>query len=234
MAAAFQSVVYIDQGFGVIGEMIQDGPNRTDVLTLDNNGGTIGRAFTKSELTNTATQGGTIGASTAFAGILVNPKVYAARGTPNPLDPTLSVLGNSNAEFMTMGTIVVSVSTACNIGDFVQYNTTTGALSTVSSVSSFTASQAAGVLTVTAITQGQIGVGSVITSGSVIIGTVMSLGTGTGGTGTYNLSTSATVASTTMTGTGAATTGNALVPNAVVWNFPITGSGGLTTIRLTN
>lgn len=132
-AATFQSTVNINLGFGVAGEVIVDGPNRVEPLTMDANGGTVGYAFTKSNSTNVATMGGTItNGSTVFAGILVNPKVYASRGvSASPLDPTLTLPGYSQGEFMTMGTIVVQLGGAGNIGDLVEYNLTTGALKAV-------------------------------------------------------------------------------------------------------
>lgn len=132
-AATFQSTVNIQQGFGVVGELIVDGPQRVDSLTLDANGGTIGYAFTKSATTGVASQGGTIGAGVVFAGILVNPKVYASFGAVggNPLDPTLFLAGNKQGEFLTMGTIVVQITGSANIGDSVVYNQTTGALTAI-------------------------------------------------------------------------------------------------------
>jgi len=57
-------------------------------------------------------------------------------------------------------------------------------------------------LTISAVSAGAIGVGTVIAGvGVTAATTVSSLGTGTGGTGTYNVSASQTVASTTITGT---------------------------------
>lgn len=54
-----------------------------------------------------------------------------------------------------------------------------------------TASFATNVMTVTAVTTGQLAVGQLVKSAGVAAGTyITSLGTGTGGTGTYNLSTS--------------------------------------------
>jgi len=144
-AATFQSTVNVNLGFGVPGELIVDGPQRSEPLTLDSNGGTIGLAFTKSNSTNVATQGGTItNGSTVFAGILVNPKAYASYGAVggNPLDPTLFLAPNSQGEFLTMGTIVVTIVGAANIGDLVQYNTTTGVLSAVAPGSSATTGNA--------------------------------------------------------------------------------------------
>lgn len=38
---------------------------------------------------------------------------------------------NTQADFLTMGDVVVQVSTPCKIGDLVAYDTTTGELSTV-------------------------------------------------------------------------------------------------------
>jgi hypothetical protein len=133
-AATFQSTVNIVLGFGIPGELIVDGPQRVDSLTLDNIGGTIGFAFTKSSTTDIATQGGVIvNGTNLFAGILVNPKVYASFGAPggSPLDPTLFLGPNTQGEFLTMGTIVVTLTGAANIGDNVQYNETTGALSAI-------------------------------------------------------------------------------------------------------
>jgi hypothetical protein len=130
-AATFQSGVNIALGFGIPGELIVDGPQRVDVLTLDGDGGTIGLAFTKSNTTNVATQGGEIVDGTSvFAGILVNPKVYASFGAPggNPLDPTMFLAPDSQGEFLTMGTIVVTMNGAANIGDIVFYQETTGQL----------------------------------------------------------------------------------------------------------
>ena len=143
-AATFQSTININLGFGIPGELIVDGPQRADILTLDVNGGNVGYAFTKSNTTNVATQGGTIASGVVFAGILVNPKVYASQGPAigNALDPTMFLQGYSQGEFLTMGTIVVNVTAAANIGDLVQYNLTTGALSTVAPGASATTGNA--------------------------------------------------------------------------------------------
>ena len=144
-AATFQSTVNVNLGFGIPGELIVDGPQRVDSLTLDSTGGTIGLAFTKSNTTNIATQGGTItSGSIVFAGILCNPKSYASYGAVGgaPLDPTLFLGPNSQGEFMTMGTIVVTLVGAANIGDIVQYNTTTGVLSAVAPDASATTGNA--------------------------------------------------------------------------------------------
>jgi hypothetical protein len=140
--ATFQSAVNINLGFGVVGELIVDGPQRAESLTLDNVGGSIGNFFTKSNATGVATQGGTIGTGVVMAGFLVNPKAYASFGGTNSLDPSLTLPPNSQGEFLLMGTIVVAITGAANIGDLVQYNTTTGALSCVAPGASATAGNA--------------------------------------------------------------------------------------------
>lgn len=68
-----------------------------------------------------------------FGGILLHPKNYAAVGTAagGTLAPTLAIPDNYNGEFGTMGIIVVNVTGAANIGDQVQFNSNTGALSCV-------------------------------------------------------------------------------------------------------
>jgi hypothetical protein len=130
-AATFQSTVNINLGFGIPGELIVDGPQRSESLILASTGGTIAYAFTKSNTTNVATMGGAIVDGTnVFAGILVNPKAYASFGAVGgaPLDPTMYLPGYSQGEFLTMGTIVVTINGAANIGDNVFYQNTTGQL----------------------------------------------------------------------------------------------------------
>ena len=140
-AATFQSTVNIQLGFGVVGELITDGPQRVESLTLDSVGGTVGFGFTKSNTTGVATMGGTATPGTSvFAGILVNPKVYATNGpSSGALDPTLTLPPYTQGEFLTMGTIIVSLTGAANIGDIVQMNETTGALSALQPGSTVTA-----------------------------------------------------------------------------------------------
>jgi hypothetical protein len=66
----------------------------------------------------------------------------------------------------------------------------------------FTGSISGTTLTVTAVTSGNIGIGSVISGTGITSGTtITALGSGTGSTGTYTVSASQTVASTTITGT---------------------------------
>ena len=66
----------------------------------------------------------------------------------------------------------------------------------------FTGSISGTTLTVTAVTSGNIGIGSTISGTGVTVGTtITALGSGTGSTGTYTVSVSQTVASTTIIGT---------------------------------
>lgn len=131
----FQTSLNQTYGFGVIGELSSDGPQRVSPRIVNSSGANpnvVGYAYTRSNTTDICSVGGTITTGVVFGGIMVMPKAYASYGTTaGTLAPTLAVPDNSNAEFMEMGTIVVALSTACNIGDLVVYDTTTGALSTV-------------------------------------------------------------------------------------------------------
>lgn len=168
---AFQTKVNIEQGFGVPGDIHLDSPTRTESLIIDSNGANpnvVGYAFTKDASTNIAKVGGEIAAGRVFAGILVNSKEYPMYGTAEgALEASLAIKDGIHGDVLTMGDIVVRVTTSCKIGDLVAYDTTTGELSTVA------------------------------------VG-------------------------------GSAGAGKALIPNAVVYRYPVTASGGLTVIRLTN
>lgn len=207
MQAAFQSTVNVNLAFGIPGELIVDGPQRVEPLTIDSNGpaNVVGYFFTKSATTNKASVGGVIGnGSSAFtgsiagttltvtattggpitigqtltgsgvtastkisgyltgsggtgtytvdtnqtaasttitgaggdprvmAGILCNPKAYASYGsTDGTLAPTMNLPDNVTGEFLTMGTVVVSLASAGNIGNQLVYDVNTGAISAV-------------------------------------------------------------------------------------------------------
>lgn len=130
----FQTTINVTYAFGVIGEILNDGPTRAATRVVNSSGAAnvVGYAYTRNNQTDICAVGGTIASGTVFGGILVMPKSYASYGTTaGTLVPTLNVPDNTNAEFLEMGTIVVALATACNIGDLVVYDTTTGALSTV-------------------------------------------------------------------------------------------------------
>ena len=242
--AGFQTVVRYDYAFGTPGEIKYDGPVRAQagfIVSASAAYNIIGAtAFTQANTGGQVAAGGT----NPFFGLLANPKVMASFGTSSggPLAPTMTLPNNVEAEFLQMGYMVASVPAACNIGDLVCYNTTTGALSTVAPSGTCTGivAMTTGVITVSAIgAAGNIGIGSKFTDGSGnTVGEVVELGSGTGGNGTYYLNTaflSAGVGSEAMTFTSAPPTGTAFVPKCVVDKFPQTTSGGgLALIKITN
>lgn len=227
-----QSTVKLAMAAGVVGDLSHESPLRSKPYVLNSVSAAynvVGRAFTV-DSEGVAKAGGT----GVFAGILANPKVYPMQGdATGTLAPTLTLPNNATAELVTMGEIFVTLPAVAAIGDDVLYDTTTGALSTVADVATFTASQATTVLTVTAITAGNLGVGSVVRQASGSLSTIIALGTGTGGTGTYTLDTSQTVSSGAATANSVAPSGKAFVPNAVVSEYTVTAAG-LAKITLTN
>lgn len=239
---AFQTTSNFFTAPAVPGEIIFNGPApRVEARIIYSNGtaNTFGYVFTEStagdvQLDATATVGGT----GVFAGILVSPKSAATFGTTagGPLASSLDLPDYAMGSVCKFGSVAVALPNASRIGDVVTYNTTTGAIAdTFAATAAFTAAQATTVLTVSAITAGNIGIGSVVKNASgEVLGTVIALGTGTGGTGTYTMNTSATVASAAMTANSAATTASTkLIPNAVVDFYDVTGaSTGI--ITLTN
>jgi hypothetical protein len=132
---SFQTNVNVNYAFGVIGELINDGPTRASSRIVNSSGtpNVIGYAYTRSNTTDICTVGGAItNGSTVFGGILANPKEYASLGTTaGTLVPTLVLPDNAQGDFVEMGTMVVTLTTAANIGDLVVYATATGALGAV-------------------------------------------------------------------------------------------------------
>ena len=126
---AFQSTVALNQGFGVPGEIAFEGPLRATPGVVKGTAANIvvGRAFTIDSADGQYSPGGT----GVFGGILANPKALQSIGTSagGPLAPTLTVPAGTVCDFVTMGTIVVSLANACAIGDAVKFNNTTGILS---------------------------------------------------------------------------------------------------------
>lgn len=238
----FQQTVSLSMGFGVQGEEVYDGPRRVkpwQIISTPQPNVIGATAYTVvSPETDTSAGIAMAGGVTEFAGILINPKVYASFGASSgSLDPTLTLSNDTIAELMTMGTPLVKLTTAANVGDLVVYDTTTGALSSVVSSFAATASFATNVMTVTGTPGGVIGIGSQVSGTGIPPGTIVtSLGTGTGGAGTYNLSTSpGTVASATVSigaGTNAGT-GKKFVPHAKVI-LRASAANGLAIIELTN
>jgi len=235
-AAAFQSTINASQGFGLIGELLFDGPTRAQPGVLKGTAAylVVGRYFTIDASDGTFVPGGT----GAQGGILANPKALVSFGTSvgGPLAPTLIVPAGEVGEFVTMGSMVVALAAACAIGDKVAYDTTTGVLSTVAPGVSVTGSIATTVLTVTAVAAGSapLAVGQVLSGANVQPGTtIISLGTGVGGVGTYNVDVSQTAASATVTAASTAAAGTAFIPgDARVVRYSNTAAG-LACISLT-
>lgn len=232
----FPNTVRSLQACGIVGDLIFDSPQRAETGVLNSVSAAynvIGRAFcrkTASDL-NEVEAGGT----GDFAGILFNSKSYSTLGTTaGALQPTLTLPNETQVELLRMGIVLLSLDAAAEVGDTVVFDTTTGVLSPLAVEAAFTAAQATTVLTVSAITAGKIGVGSVIKNAAgEILGEVISLGTGTGGTGTYNLNTSATVGSAAMTANSVAPAGKRVVPNSRVDRLDLSDAG-LAIVSLTN
>lgn len=128
----FQSTVSLEQGFGVAGEVFDNGPFRSQpfiIVSDDAADNVFGRAFTitaegKAEAGKDGTQ--------VFGGILINPKEHASVGTVagGPLAPTLTLPNNTVGELLSEGSVIVSLPATANIGDLVYFTNATGALTT--------------------------------------------------------------------------------------------------------
>lgn len=130
----FQTAVAINQGFGVPGEQYTDSPWRAQTFTIDS--ALASYNVIGATMCSVTSQGfcaaGNAGGTAAFAGLLVDPKDVALFGTGGiPLAPTLTVPNFTIVECATMGTFVVTLPGAAAIGDWVIYDNTTGAISTV-------------------------------------------------------------------------------------------------------
>src|SRR5579871_5409933 len=131
---SFQSSVQIYQGAGVPGEQYSDGPMRAQSFTINSASanynviGSTGCTITSQGFVAAGNAGGTA----IYAGILVDPKNIALFGAGGiPLAPTLVVPNFTQIECATMGSFVVTLPGAANIGDWVIYDNTTGSISTV-------------------------------------------------------------------------------------------------------
>lgn len=123
---SFQSTVTTTQGFGVVGEVFSNGPIRAKSYILNSGSvpNTVGYAYTM------VSEGqAKCGGAGVFAGILINPKAYALQGAAaGTLAPTLVVPEDSQGELLTMGEVIVYLTTSAAIGDSVYYVDATGAL----------------------------------------------------------------------------------------------------------
>lgn len=131
----FQSTVNVLLNLGVAGDLTAlNEPTRAEPVTLAT-AGALGQFFTKANATGLCSLGGTLAAgSVVFGGIAVNAKQEPLFGSSvaNPLNPNLNVSANSQVAMLTLGSCILAIPNAWNIGDFLQYNTTTGVISTYS------------------------------------------------------------------------------------------------------
>lgn len=109
MAGTFQQSVNYDYGFGVVGEIMRDGPLRAHVGYLNTTVATnnvFGRVFTLNGDGKTVGAGGT----GAIWGILANPKQHVTLGgASGPLSPSLALPNNVVADFAEFAKIVVAL-----------------------------------------------------------------------------------------------------------------------------
>ena len=244
--SGFQSTVSLAQGFGVVGEIFLDSPYRAQPGIIDSDGVTypnrIGQAFTGvAAADGHAVVGGAIGIGAPFYGILANPKNYPLYGTAagGTLAPSLDLPQYAEGQFVTMGEMIVSLPAAAAIGDLIDYDTASGALSSRVAVQPSSGAQrvafASNVATVSLTPAGAppIGLGSILTTADGQSVRVVSLGTGTGGDGTYNVSAAVDHAAQAFSYKSVPASGKAEVPNCVVDRYNLTGAG-LAVIKLTN
>lgn len=129
----FQSAVQLQQGFGVPGEQFSDSPWRAQsfqIISASAAYNVIGKTMCSITSQGVCAAGNT--GTAIFAGLLVNPKNIALFGTGGvPLAPTLTVPNYTQVQCATMGSFVVTLPSSAAIGDWVIYDDTTGAISTV-------------------------------------------------------------------------------------------------------
>lgn len=123
-----QSTVALNQGFGLVGELVFEGPLRAQPGVVKGTAANIvvGRAFTIDTADGQFQPGGT----GVYGGILSNPKALQSVGTAGggPLAPTLTVPAGTVGEFVTTGEILVQMNGAAQIGQGVYFVQATGEL----------------------------------------------------------------------------------------------------------
>ena len=130
---AFQTTVLADIRSGIIGELAFTGPTRAVSAMLDSGAGAannvVGRAFTYASVENNTVKAG--GDAGIFAGILIQPKSQALRGTAvgGTLADSLTLPDGVAVELLQMGEVFVSLATdGATAGSLVFYDDTTGVL----------------------------------------------------------------------------------------------------------
>lgn len=130
----FQSTVNIAQGFGVPGEQFSDAPWKAQTYTIVSASSALN--IIGATCCTITSQGvvaaGNVGGARVFAGFLVDPKGIALFGIgSDTLAPTLTVPNQTIIECMTEGSLVVTLPAAAAIGDYVVFDNTSGAISTI-------------------------------------------------------------------------------------------------------
>lgn len=151
----FQSTVALQQGFGVPGEQYTDSPWRAQSYQI--NSASAAYNIIGATMCTITSDGvcaaGNSGGTAVFAGLLVDPKNVALFGTGGiPLSPTLTVPNFTEVQCATMGDFVVTLPGAANVGDWVVYDQTTGAIATVAPLASLPSGKNWGNATVAFIT----------------------------------------------------------------------------------
>lgn len=142
-----QTAVNYQMAPGLPGEVAYDVPVNAQVRRLNSSGQAqiIGYAYTESGQTYDG-EGGSennitaqVGGTGIFAGILIQPKSYSsAGGSGGPTSDTYQLPDNSIGELLRNGAVFVSLGNSANIGDWVEFNTTTGAIKSVAPNASVT------------------------------------------------------------------------------------------------
>lgn len=124
----FQQTIAANQGYGMVGESVFDGPRRAQPGIVKGTAANIvvGRFFTIDPADGQFQPGGT----GVPGGILCNPKALQSIGTQagGPLAPTLVVPAGTVCEFATMDELLVQLTNAANIGDGVYFVNADGTL----------------------------------------------------------------------------------------------------------
>lgn len=134
--SGFQTVVNQFPGFGIPGEIWNDGPYLAESFILNT---TVGAAAANnifgsgfSVLSQGIANAGNVGGAQIFAGLLINPKGSALYGDGvQPLNPSLTLPNYAQAELCTEGNVVVQLTAAAAIGNLLCYSNATGLLTTI-------------------------------------------------------------------------------------------------------
>ena len=229
MANSFQTKINVELGFGIPGNLYDDGPVRSAPYELVSASANYNVVGATAYVVTAGDPGNGSGSATAsaggagvFAGILMNNKVYATSGgTGGALTTTMTLPNYTIGELISMGGIIVALPGPAAIGDSVCYDQTTGALSTYPALTKFTAALSTpGILSVSAVTVGQIQTGMIVPIPGVGNVTVIGLGTGTGQTGTYTVN-----SLTTQSVAASALTATSLPPVAATFTGVMTTAG---------